>query len=188
MGVYNAETLEKLIYTVHGMHNSTTPNEKLFAGELSTAFTWYVSKNGVHHYAINLLLYLRTLREKYVKMYEEFILQLQLYAKALWILAKGYLWISLLTPSKLQEILGAVHIAICKTNPDYDLVIKRIHLYYDMKLVTFSIDRNRNLIIQFPVFIQPYTQQPLILYQIEMLPVPIIDQNKQAFLYTFTNK
>ena len=45
-----------------------------------------------------------------------------------------------------------------------------------MKLVTFRIDRKRNLIIQFPVFIQPYTQQPLILYQLETVPVPIADK------------
>ena len=38
------------------------------------------------------------------------------------------------------------------------LVIDRLHLYYDMMLVTFGIDKERNLIIQFPVFIQPYTQ------------------------------
>ena len=53
-----------------------------------------------------------------------------------------------------------------------------------MKLVTVGIDKERNLIIQFPVFIQPYMQQPLILYQIETVPVPIIDQNKQAHSYT----
>ena len=53
-----------------------------------------------------------------------------------------------------------------------------------MKLVMFGIDKGRNLIIQFPVFIQPYTQQPLILYQIEKVAVPIIDQNTQAQSYT----
>ena len=68
-------------------------------------------------------------------------------------------------------------------NPEYDIVIKRLHLYYGMKLVTFGIDRDKNLIIQFPVFIQPYTQQPLVLYWIETVPVPIIDQNKQADSY-----
>ena len=52
-----------------------------------------------------------------------------------------------------------------------------------MKLVTFGIDKDKNLIIQFPVFIQPYTQQLLILYQIEMVPVPVIDQNMQAHSY-----
>ena len=71
-----------------------------------------------------------------------------------------------------------------KTNPDYDLVIKRLQVYYDMKLVTFGIDNNRNLIVQFPVFTQSYTQQPLILYQMEPVPVPIIDQNTQAQSYT----
>ena len=53
-----------------------------------------------------------------------------------------------------------------------------------MKLVTFGIDRNRNLIIQFPVFVHPYTQEPLILYRnIEIVQVPIIHQNKQANSY-----
>ena len=53
-----------------------------------------------------------------------------------------------------------------------------------MKLVIFGIDEERNLIVQFPVFAQPYTQQQFILYQIEMVPVPIIYQNKHAHFYT----
>ena len=53
-----------------------------------------------------------------------------------------------------------------------------------MKLITFGIDKEINFIIQFPVFIQPFTQQPLILYQIETIPVPILDQNTQAHSYT----
>ena len=41
--------------------------------------------------------------------------------------SSGYLLISLLPPSKLQEILGKVRKAIQTTNPDYDIVIKRLH-------------------------------------------------------------
>ena len=63
--------------------------------------------------------------------------------------------------------------------PDYVIVIKRLHLYYDMKLVIFSINEKRNLIVQFPIFMQPYIQQ-LILFQIETVPVPIINLNKNA--------
>ena len=74
--------------------------------------------------------------------------------------------------------------ALQTTNPDYDLVIDRLHLYYNMQLVTFGIDKNKNLIIQFPVFIPPYTQQPLILHQLETVSVPIIDQNMQVHSYT----
>ena len=106
-----------------------------------------------------------------------------MYTKVIGILSKGYLPISLIPSLKLQEILNAVEKAIQTSNPDYDIVIKRLHLYYNMKLVTFGINRDRNLIIQFPVFIQPYTKQPLILYQIETVPVPIVDQNKLANFY-----
>ena len=112
------------------------------------------------------------------------ITQLHIYTTSIRKLAKGYLPISLITPSKLKEILSEVKVAIRKTNPDYDLVIDRLHLYYDINLATFGIDKEWNLIIQFPVFIQPYTQQPLLLYQIETVPVPIIDQNTQAHSYT----
>ena len=91
-------------------------------------------------------------------MYKEFITQLHIYAYAIRILAKGHLPISLITPLKLKEILNAVRNTVRKTNPDYGLVINRLNLSYDMKLVTFGIDKEKNLIIQFPVFIQPYTQ------------------------------
>ena len=40
------------------------------------------------------------------------------------------------------------------------------------------------LIVKFQVFVQPYKQQQLILYQIETVPVLIVDQNKQAQSYT----
>ena len=53
-----------------------------------------------------------------------------------------------------------------------------------MKLVTFGIDNQKNLIIQFPVFVQPYTQTRLTLYQIETVPVPILDTNNRAQSYT----
>ena len=53
-----------------------------------------------------------------------------------------------------------------------------------MQLVTFGIDRDMNTVIQFPIFIQPYTQKPLILYQLETVPVPILDKNIEAQSYT----
>ena len=53
-----------------------------------------------------------------------------------------------------------------------------------MKLVTFGIGSQRNLIIQFPIFVQPYTQTRLMLSQIETVPVPVLDTNFQAQSYT----
>ena len=124
-------------------------------------------------------------QDKYIALYRELITQLCICASAIRILAKGYLPISLVTPSKLRDILNEVKTAIQTTDPDYDLVIDRLYLYYDMQLVTFGIDKDKNLIIQFPVFVQPYAQQPLILYQLETVPILIIDQNAQAQSYTY---
>ena len=185
-GIYNAETLGKLINTVHNIHNTTSSHERLFAGQQSslTLRSLHANSVGLHHYSINLLLYLRMVQDKYIALYRGLITQLCIYTSVIRILAKGYLPISLVTPSKLRGILNEVKAAIWKTNPDYDLLIDRIHLYYNMQLVTFGINKDKNLVIQFPVFVQPYTQKPLILYQLETVPVPIIDQNTQAQSYT----
>ena len=53
-----------------------------------------------------------------------------------------------------------------------------------MPLVTFGIEKDRNLIIQFLVFVQPYTQKPLVPYQLETVPIPILDMNIKVHSYT----
>ena len=96
-------------------------------------------------------------------------------------LAKWYLPNALITSRKLQEILAEVKKSLHHTNPDYTLVLDRLHLYYDIcKLVTFGIDKDMNLVIHFLVFIQPYMQRPLILYQLETIPVLVLDENIEA--------
>ena len=159
--------------------------KKTFSGKLHDWMELYLQDEGVHNYAIYSILLLTTVREKYVRMYERFIEELRLYSRAIRVLSKGYLPISLLPPSKLEKILSDVRIAIAKSNKDYDLVLTRLYLYYDMKLVTFGIDNQRNLIVQFPVFVfSHYTQKRLVMYQIETVPVPILDENKQVHSYT----
>ena len=117
-------------------------------------------------------------------MYRELITQLCTYISAIRVPAKCYLPNTLISPKKLQEILSEVKNSLLITNPDYTLVLDRLHLYYDMQLVTFGIDSNMKLFIQFPVFIQPYMQKPLILYQLQTVPVPVLYLNMKAQSYT----
>ena len=191
-GIYNAETLEKLINMVQEIHNVTSSHERLFAGEHNPAIfrLLYMDALGIQQYAFNSLLFLRVVQDKYTSLYKELITQLKSYVSAIRILTKGYLPTTLITPSKLQEILTEVTKSLQQTNPDYAIVLDRLHLYYNMKLVTFGIDREMNLVIQFPVFIQPYIQKPLILYQLETVPVPILDTDTEAQSYThlYVNK
>ena len=75
-GINNAETLEKLINTVHNKHNTTSLHEKLFAGQQSSLILrlLYANSIGLHHYSINSLLYLRTMQDIYIALYRELII------------------------------------------------------------------------------------------------------------------
>ena len=184
-GKYNSDTLTNLFDMVHRMHNLTSLKERLFVGRVSEWLKQQLTcYNDEHSYSITTLLFLRTLNEKYVRMYERFINELKSYSKAIHILSKGYLPISLIPPTKLETILQQVKAALAKTNKNYDLVLKRLYLYYNMKLVTFGIDQDKKLIIQFPVFVAPYRQARLTLYQIETVPVQILDTDDKDQSYT----
>ena len=117
-------------------------------------------------------------------MYERFINEFKSYSKAIRVLSKGYSPISLIPPSKLETILQQVKAALAKANKNYDLVLNRLYLYYDMKLVMFGIDNDKNFIIQFPTFVESYTKARLTMYQIETVAVPILDTNSKAQSYT----
>ena len=66
-GIYNAEMLEKLINTVHNIHNTTSTGQQ---GCL-TLSSLYANSLGLHHYSINSLLYLRTVQDNYIALYRE---------------------------------------------------------------------------------------------------------------------
>ena len=77
-GIYNAEMLEKLISTVHYVHNTTSSHERLFAGQQSspTLRSLYANALGLQHYSMNSLLYLRMVQDKYFALYRELVTQL----------------------------------------------------------------------------------------------------------------
>ena len=107
-GIYNAETLEKLIKTVHWIHNTTSSHEKLFAGKHNHSVfrILYAHSLGLQHYSTNSLLYLRIIQNKYISLYRELITQLHTYVSAIRVPVKGYLPNTLVKPAKLQEILS----------------------------------------------------------------------------------
>ena len=148
-GIYNAETLEKLIYTVCKIHNTTSSHEKLFAGEHNHSIfrILYTHSLALQHYSTNSLLYLRIIQDKYISLHMELITQLCTYVSAIRILSKGYLPNNLIKPNELQEILTEVKNLFHISNTDYTLVLERLHLYYDLQLITFNIDKDMNLVI-----------------------------------------
>ena len=128
-GIYHPETLEKLIKTVHEIHNALSSYEILFAGEHNHSLfrMLYTDALGIQQYATNSLLFLRIIQDKYISLYRELITQLHTYISAIRILAKGYLPNTLITPKKLQEILTEVKRSLHISNLDYTLVLDRLH-------------------------------------------------------------
>ena len=141
-GKYNSDTLMDLIDAVHHMQNLTTWKEKMFVGKMTDWVKKELAKpKNEYAYSVDTILFLTTVREKYVRIYERFIAELKSYSKAIRILSEGYLLISLIPQSKLEAILLQVKTAITKINKDYDLVLDRLYLYYDIRLVMFGIDK-----------------------------------------------
>ena len=62
-GVYNSDTLIELIDTFHKMQNTTTWKERTFAGKLNQMYQLDLNEEGMHHFAINSVLFLTTIRE-----------------------------------------------------------------------------------------------------------------------------
>ena len=80
-GKYNSYTLMDLIETIHKMHNLTIWKEKIFIGKRNN---WLKDRlTHIHNefdYFIDTTLFLTTIKEKYVRMYEKFIVELKSYS------------------------------------------------------------------------------------------------------------
>ena len=72
------------------MQNLTSLKEKLFVGKMNEWLRQELTHyNNEHSYSISTLLFLTTIKGKYVRMYERFITELKSYSKAICILSKG---------------------------------------------------------------------------------------------------
>ena len=100
-GKCNSNTLMELVNTVHQMKNVTTWKEQIFVSKMNDWLKHQLENiRSEFDYSVDAVLFLTTIKEKYVRMCEKFITELRSYSKAVRILSKGYLPISLITPSK----------------------------------------------------------------------------------------
>ena len=80
---YNSDTLMELVNMVHQMQNVTTWKEQIFVSEMNE---WLKHKlENIHcefDYLMDAVLFLTTVKEKYIRMYEKFINELRSYSKA----------------------------------------------------------------------------------------------------------
>ena len=124
-------------------------------------------------------LFLELAKEEHVTKYKEVDNAGRELSDAIAILSQRRLPRSLFPDQRLKSILTEVDKMVKKNYPDYELAANHISHY------TFSVDRvTHSLIVTFPVFIKEFKQPPLSLFEIETVPVPIPDENRQADSYS----
>ena len=181
-GKYSVESLNKVIDTLNSLHDKHTELEKLVTTKM---FTEVESMGDALDYSVELQLFLAMAQEEHVTKYKEVFKAGKELLDAIAILSQRRLPRSLFPDQRIEGILAQVDKMVRLRYPDYELAANHISHYRDMELVTFSVDRiTHSLVVTFPVFIKDYKQPSLSLFEIETVPVPIPDRNKQADSYS----
>ena len=186
-GKYNIDSLEKIIHTVNHLGDRVHQMEELLLGkDHSVAIQQFLHSNylGRLLFTHKLNIYLTSVQETQLRLYDELEIVLREFLSAVEILSRGYLPASLFPPSTLCRITSNALQMVQKKNPDYVLTVKHVTEYYDMKMVTFGVNDGEELIVAFPVFVQDHTTEPMTLYELETVKVPITDTNLAANSYT----
>ena len=185
-GKYNLDSLEKIIHTINHPSERVHQNEELLLGRdhsVATQQFLHASSIGSLLFAHKLNIYLMSVQETQLRLYDELERVLREYLSAVRILSKGYLLASLFPPTILHRITSNALQLVQRKNPDYVLMIKHVTEYYDMKMVTFGVNDSEELVVAFPVFIQDHTRESMTLYELETVKVPITDTNLAANSY-----
>ena len=186
-GEYDVNSTTSIINLLDSLDDRTSNLERILEMKIKEwTDRFYDFSSGPAMYSHMFQLYIDNLREKYIRLYEALETELNLLLRSIAILSKGYLPPQLFPPITLVKISQKAIAMIKNKNPDYVLALPHITDYYDMRLVTFGLDDQGKLVICFPIFIKEYQKEPMTLYQIETVKVPITDTNTEADSYTET--
>ena len=87
-------------------------------------------------------------------------------------LNSGYLTHHILDPKILAKYLEAIEDDLEETAPEFELVFTNVYQYYGNSLI-FFINTIDDLLLQLPILIKLKVQVPMLLFSIEMAPVPL---------------
>ena len=171
-----------MIDTLNSLPERQTELEKLVTTKL---FTEVRHAGDALDFSVELQLFSELAKEEHVTKYKEVDKAGRELLDAIAILSQRRLPRSLFPDQRLKGILTEVDKMVKKNYPNYELAANHISHYRDMELVTFSVDRfTHSFIMTFPMFIKDFKQPLLSLFEIETVPVPIPDKNRQADRYS----
>ena len=172
-GRYNVKTLDKVIDTVNSLHSHQTDLESVS----ETTKTGMV--NDVLEavsFSFDLKMYMSLVEEEHANQYHLLEVASMDLLRGIATLRAGRLPKELLPYTHLKSILLEVQTKVKKMYTDHQLAAYHISHYWNMKLVTFAVNREMHaLVVSFPVFVKDYQKSSLAMFEIETVPVPIPD-------------
>ena len=185
-GDYEIQTTDGMFRLLGNLNNRTQYLEKIITGKNPTTARNLLKNNvrGTEIFSHQVQMYMQAMRERYLRVPENLISELRLLLRSIAILSRGYLPPQLFSPTDIVRISQAALSMIKNKHPDYVLAIPQASSYYDMRLVTFGIDEDDRLVVCFPIFVKDYSRKSMTLYQIETVPVPVLDTNEEANSYS----
>ena len=184
-GTYSLKSTNAVLDTLQGMYtNQASLSDSLTHLDGQVWPILYSSTMGTSLYSSHLAMHAFTAAHRVDFLYQLLTEKIQRLVKGIATLSKGYLPPELFPPSFLRNISSRVAQELHKDHLSYKLAFEHESAYYDMPLATFSLDKDMNLIVTFPIFIVPFNHEPLSLFEIETVPVPINDQDPSAQSYS----
>ena len=181
-GKFNVVKLQDKVRTVNGIRNRTLSLEKLLTGQdLRTLQHAHMVPDlpgieGRLSFMHKMNLYVHSVLERQIRLYELMLCHLKDLLDCIGILSTGKLPPMLFPPTVLENITSNTIDMVCHTHPKYDLAVGHISEYYDMKLCTFGVGIEGNMVVAFPIFVKDHSDKPKTLYELETVKVPIPDQ------------
>ena len=184
-GEFHMNSTEELVETLQDMYSRQTLVEEVMANLTRNWPAVYLENPaGAALYSSHASIYLSTLTEKYLSLLRDLITSLDKLVVAIKTLSEGKIPVELISPQLLHQFTLDVMKELAKNHPHYTLAFPHISYYYDMELVTFGVDSHKSLVITFPMFIKPIQSEPLVLYEIETVDVPVDDLNTEINSFT----
>ena len=139
-GKYNVAQLQDIVSTVNGLQNTTMQLERLLTGkDLHTLQVAHMLSDisGRMTFIHKLNLYVHSVLERQISLYEWLLVNLKDLLNAVGILSTGHLPPFLFPPTILENITNNALAMIKNTHPNFVLAIRHLTEYYDMKLANF---------------------------------------------------
>ena len=153
-GRYNVETLDKAIDTVNSLHTHQTKIESVFKTSQTETVNDVLEAVS---FSFNLQMYMSLTELEHANQYHMLELASKNHLRGTATLRQDRLSQELFHCICLKSILCEVQTIVKKMHPENHLAADHVSHQWDMKLVTFAVDREMyTLVVSFPVFVKGY--------------------------------